>query len=288
MASDLAPADPRGRCVVLPAARAGVRWPASGVRLSFPCRGADLKAAQACEQIVFGRLYGNTPAQLRAEYGPFWSSTSFGAVLLPGGRAVGAVRLLRGGPSRLKTMQDAARPPWSLPIEAVCRNAGLDLATTWDVGTFGVDAERIGAGNRSATLALFSVMFGAFRDNGVASFVAVLDDGARRPIAALGVKMTDLPGAQPAPYLGSAASVPAYASVAELHRTHAVDFSEIHGQVFHGRGIDGVDPAVAEPGHFTLPGGSCLSRLTPVGSVGVVPAERGGPDRASAGAPIPR
>ncbi|MEP6462509.1 MAG: hypothetical protein ABJC62_03660, partial [Frankiaceae bacterium] len=145
------------------------------MRLAFPCRGADLRAARTCERDVFGRRYGNTPAQLRAEYDPFDGDMSFGAVLLPDGRAAGAVRLLHGNPEALKTLQDAVHPPWSLPIEATRQAAGLDRVATWDVATFGVDAAGFGAGSRPVTLALLSVLFGAFRDNRVAAFVAIID-----------------------------------------------------------------------------------------------------------------
>ena len=85
-------------------------------------------------------------------------------------------------------------------------------------------------------------MLGAFRDNEVATFVAILDDGARRPVAALGVSMTDLPGAAPASYLGSTASTPVYRHVRDLHDMHRSQSADVHGQVFHGRGIEGLDP----------------------------------------------
>lgn len=222
------------------------------LRLAFPCTGPDAAAARACEQRVFDRHFGNSPAQLEREYGPFEDGTSFGAVLLADGSAVGAVRLLRGGPAGLKTLQDAARHPWSLPVEQTRRGAGLDSATTWDVGTFGVDADGFGSGSHAVTRALLCLMFGAFRDNGVVSFVALMDRRAARAFATVGLAMTDLPGARPAPYLGSASSVPAYAGVMDLHRRQAAAQPDLHDQVFHGLQIEGVDPATAVPGRFAL------------------------------------
>lgn len=233
--------------------RAPPRYPDEGprpLRLAFPCTGPDAEAARACEQRVFARRFGNTPEQLELEYGPFEDGTSFGAVLLPDGRAVGAVRLLRGGPAGLKTMQDAARPPWCLTLEGTRRAAALDWATTWDVGTFGVDADTYGTGSHSVTRALLCLMFGAFRDNGVESFLALMDRQAARAFASVGLRMTDLPGARPAPYLGSAASVPAYASLTDLHRRQAADLPDVHDQVFHGLGLQGLDPGTASPGCF--------------------------------------
>lgn len=237
--------------------------PASPVlRPCFPCTGADLAAARACEQVVFGRQYGNTPSELAAEYGPYESGCDFGAVLLPDGTAVGAVRLLRGGPAGLKTLQDATRSPWSLPIAATCDSAGLDPVAAWDIATFGVDRQRCGERSRSVTLALLSVLFGALRDNDVTAYVALLDARARRAFAALGIVMTDLPGATPAPYLGSPESVPVYAHVPQLHRQHALTAPGLHGQVFHGQGIAGLDPLAAGPGCFAL-AGTVLPRQVP-------------------------
>ena len=223
----------------------------TALRPSFPCTGADLRAARDCELVVFGRRFGNSAAELDAEYGRYEGSTSFGAVFLPDGSAVGAMRLIRDGRHGLKSLNDAAEPPWDLPVGTTCLAADIDPARTWDVGSFGVDSVTVGP-SRRATLALWSVLFGAFRDNDVASFVAILDAGARRPIASLGVQMLDLPGAVPASYLGSAASVPVYRHVRDLHRLHLSRFADVHQQVFHGRGVIGLDPRGCRPGAFQL------------------------------------
>jgi hypothetical protein len=221
------------------------------LRPSFPCTGDDLRSARACEQTVFGRAFGNTAVELRSEYGPYESATSFGAVFTSDGTAVGAVRLMRACRNGLKSLNDAATRPWRLPLRTTCRTANIDLAHTWDVGSFGVDSSNGGA-TREATLALWSVMFGAFRDNSVATFVAILDSGARRPIAALGVEMLDLPGATAAAYLGSPSSTPVYRHVRDLHRRHWERFPAVHQQVFHGRGIGGLDARGCRPGAFAL------------------------------------
>jgi hypothetical protein len=221
------------------------------LRPCFPCTGADLAAARDCEQVVFARRFGNSASDLADAYGAYQRRTSFGAVLAPDGTAVAAVRLLRDGPWGLKSLNDAAEPPWGLPVPASCRAAGINPSRTWDVATFGVDAARVGS-SRQATLALLSVFFGALRDNAVATFVAILDAGARRPFRALGVELLDLPGASAAPYLGSAASVPVYRHVADLHREHQLRFAGVHEQVFHGHGVAGLDPQACRPGAFGL------------------------------------
>jgi hypothetical protein len=224
---------------------------ASDLRASFPCTGDDLRSARACEQTVFGRAFGNTAVELRSEYGPYESATSFGAVFAPDGTAIAAVRLMRLSRNGLKSLNDAATRPWRLPVGATCRAASIDLAHTWDVGSFGVDSSAEEA-TPEATLALWSIMFGAFRDNSVSTFVAILDAGARRPIAAVGVEMLDLPGATAAAYLGSPSSTPVYRHLRDLHRLHRERFRAVHPQVFHGRGIRGLDPRECRPGAFAL------------------------------------
>ena len=216
------------------------------LRSCYPCRGADEVAARACEEAVFGRRFGNTAEELAAEYGPYEATTSFGAVLRPDGTAVGAVRLVAPGARGLKTLVDAAGPPWRVPDDVLAAVAGGAVGPegpaaplTWDVATFGVDSVAAG-GDRRIAAALFGVMFGAFADHGVTCFVAMLDSGARRAIERLGVRLLDLPGAQAAPYLGSASTVPAYRQVADLHDEHRTRFPDLHDPVFHGRGLPGV------------------------------------------------
>jgi hypothetical protein len=159
--------------------------------------------------------------------------------------------LIRNGEHGLKSLNDASATPWTMPVRSTCQAADINPERTWDVGSFVVDSVLRGPGSQS-TMALFSVMFGAFRDNEVKSFVAILDDGARRPIAAIGVQMLDLPGASPAAYLGSSASTPVYRHVRDLHRLHVSDFADVHEQVFHGRGVKGMDSRQCEPGTFEL------------------------------------
>jgi hypothetical protein len=211
------------------------------LRACYPCRGADLVSARACEEVVFGRRFGNTAEQLRAEYAPYEDSTTFGAVLAPDGTAVGAVRLVRPGPRRVKTLLDASRPPWRVSERSLEQVLDGGERRTWDVATFAVD--RIAAGaDRRVTPALLSVMLRALHDNAATTFVAIMDLPARRALAGLGMRLLDLPGAKAAPYLGSPRSVPVYRHLADLRAEHADQFPQIHQQVFHGRGIDGLCP----------------------------------------------
>ena len=230
----------------------------SVLRPSFPCRGTDLTAARRCEQTVFGRHFGNTAEELATAYGPYESTTSFGAIFRADGVALGAVRLVRPGRLPLKTLVDAGEAPWNVSAEAIEQVIGAgDVAAqaTWDIASFGVDTVAAGADPRIA-VALLSVMFGAFRDNAVGGFVAILDAAARRPLRGLGMRLLDLPGATPQPYLGSANSVPVHRRVAELRLEHQAALPLVHRQIFHGQGIEGLDDALVAPGCFVLQPGA--------------------------------
>ena len=207
-------------------------------RVAYPCSGIDLLEARACEQAVFGRCFGNSPEQLAEQYGPYEGATTFGAVFAADGAAVAAVRLIRPGIQRVKTLQDASNPPWNLDVGGVSESTGLDETRTWDVASFGVDSMVAGVDRRVALL-LLAAMFGAFGDNQATSFVAMLDCGARRALQARGIRMLNLPDAAPAPYLGSPSSAPVYRHVADLHVEHARLFPHDHHLVFHGREVDG-------------------------------------------------
>jgi hypothetical protein len=216
------------------------------LRACYPCLGADLVQARACEEAVFGRQFGNTAEELSHEYAPYEGSTTFGAVFAPDGTALGAVRLVGPGHGRVKTLVDASRPPWSVAEGALHEALELDETRTWDVATLAVDRVAAGADRRIAP-ALLSVMFGALTAGGATTFVATLDSTARRTLEGLGMRLFDLPGAKPAPYLGSASSVPVYRHLEDLRSEHADQFPQIHQQVFHGRGIDALEPSPTAP-----------------------------------------
>jgi hypothetical protein len=195
---------------------------------------------------VFGQRFGNTARELEVEYGPYEPSTAFGAVFAPDGTAVGALRLVRPGPTRVKTLVDASRPPWSVPEHLLEEALGFDEEHTWDVATLAVDRVAAGADRRIAP-ALLSVLFRVLQNHAAVSLVATLDSSARRALERLGMRLLDLPGAKPAPYLGSPSSVPVYRHLADLRPEHAAQFPQIHDQVFRGHAVDGLEPLETRP-----------------------------------------
>jgi hypothetical protein len=208
---------------------------------------ADLLAAtRDCEAEVFLRVYGNTRQQLEDEYGPYEHASVFIALADDSGDVVGACRLIRPNEFGLKSMDDAARPPWSLDVARSVRAARLDLSQTWDVATLGCRRGLKGPG-RLASAALFHALVLAVRANEVRSAVMIIDERVRALLAAAGMTGHTLPGAQPARYLGSAASTPVYRHCDEAFDQQRIRNPDAHRLFTQGIGLDGIHvPSLAE------------------------------------------
>ena len=215
-------------------------------RFSVHLAGPDDAAALLSLQVaadVFLDAFGNTADLLRREYAPLLPSMAHLLVLDRKTQApVGSLILQAAPAEELKTVVDAARPPWSLPVDRT-RGArtGADLLLL-----------AVRPGYRRLGLAQLLMYAGwmASLERGIDHWTAILDDsllygmnlmtdGALRPID----------GAVPAPYLGSPASTPVsvrmspHEDVDLLRRVHAI-----------GRGVSGdADFSEAlEPGRQAL------------------------------------
>jgi len=205
-----------------------------------------LAAAQDCEAEVFLRAYGNTRQQLADEYGPYEPASVFIALADDSGDVLGACRLIRPTSLGLKTLHDAARPPWSLDVERSARAARLDLDQTWDVATLGCRRGLKGAA-RLASAALFHGLVLAVRANEIRSAVMIIDERVRFLLAAAGMTGRPLPGAGPARYLGSSASTPVYRHCDEAFDQQRITNPDAHRLFTHGIGLDGIAvPPLAE------------------------------------------
>ncbi len=205
-----------------------------------------LAAAEDCEAEVFGRVYGNTREQLRDEYGPYQAASVFIALADHTGDVLGACRLIRPTGLGLKSLDDAARPPWSLDVARSARAARLDLGQTWDVATLGCRRGLKGAG-RLASAALFHGLVQVMRANEVRSAVMIIDERVRAVLASAGMTGHTLPGAGPARYLGSAASTPVYRHCDEAFDQQRITNPEAHRLFTQGIGLDGIAvPPLAE------------------------------------------
>ncbi len=225
-----------------------------------------LAAAQDCEAEVFGRVYGNTREQLQDEYGPYEAASVFIALADDTGDVLGACRLIRPTGLGLKSLDDAARPPWSLDVARSARAARLDLSQTWDVATLGCRRGLKGAG-RLAAAALFHGLVLVMRANEVRSAVMIIDERGRALLASAGMTGHTLPGAQPARYLGSAASTPVYRHCDEAFDQQRITNPEAHRLYTQGIGLDGIAvPALAEFRFAERSAATAAGLVQPVGA----------------------
>ncbi len=198
-----------------------------------------LEAARECEADVFLRVYGNTRQQLEDEYGPYEPASVFIALADDSGDVLGACRLIRPTELGLKSLDDAARPPWSQDVARSVRAARLDPTQTWDVATLGCRRGLKGPG-KLASAALFHALVQVVRANQIRSAVMIIDERVRALLASAGMTGHTLPGAQPARYLGSAASTPVYRHCDEAFDQQRITNPEAHRLFTQGIGLDGI------------------------------------------------
>jgi hypothetical protein len=208
------------------------------LHLGFNVKGDLLNAARQCEEDVFLKAFGNTREQLDSEYGPYDDQSLFLTVSDSEGVVVGASRVITRGPAGFKTLNDIKADPWFIDGERSARAAGADLDATWDVATLGVrDSYR--GGKVQVAIALYHGILRGARANGVRSVVAILDEPARRVLAALDMAHLTLPGTTSAPYLGSTASTPVYYHYSMFDAQRRAN-PESFRMVVQGRGLEGV------------------------------------------------
>ena len=242
------------------------------LRLFFDVQGEMLEAARDCEAEVFADRFGNTAAELDEAYGPYEAHTHFVAVVDPDGTVAAVMRLIFPGPAGLKTLDDLARPPWSVDPAAAARQAGLDLESTLDVATMAV---RNGMRRQgfAASHALAYGLFGAMRVNGIRSMVAMIDAVPYELLRGIGLMFPAIPGTVSRPYFGSPATTPIYAQLEPLLDTQARLAPVAHRAIRHGIGLTGVQ--VPEPEALRLSSGRDLpAQVRRAGSPSIQPPAR--------------
>ena len=219
------------------------------LRLIFDPIGELLDATRACEAEVFLERYGNTAEQFQVEYGPYEDSTVFMA-LEARGRVVAACRIILPSAAGLKSLNDAAGPPWQIDSHRAAGAARIDLQRTWDVATICIRRDA-GPHRHFAAAALYYGISQAARINGMQTLVMILDERARQLLTACGLVTRALPGTHPAPYLGSPASTPVYGHLAEMADVQRRLNPDAYRLIGQGVGLDGV--ALPAPEMFLLP-----------------------------------
>lgn len=222
---------------------------ASLLHLNFNVTGFLLDAARECEEDVFLKAFGNTREQLDLEYGPYDAQSVFLTVSDADAVVIGSCRIITPGPAGFKTLNDIKGDPWFIDGERSARAAGADLNVTWDIATLGVRGSHRSSRVQVAMALYHGILRGA-RANGIRSLVSVLDEPARRVLAALDLAHLTLPGTSSAPYLGSASSTPVYYHASMLDASRRAN-PESFRMVVQGSGLEGI--ALPDDSAYVLP-----------------------------------
>jgi hypothetical protein len=165
---------------------------------------ADL--GRAVELEVFGAVFGDTPAELEAGYGPYDRASRFFLVMdQRRRRAAGVLRVIENSAAGLKTLNDIVAP-LGLPEAAVLARHGIDdLDRCWDVGTLAVRAEyrRSATRGRTVSLLLYRALYVHAVRAGVEHVVTVMERHAHRVLLALGVPFVPVCDSGPFEYMGT-------------------------------------------------------------------------------------
>jgi hypothetical protein len=203
-------------------------------------RGAEL--GRHVEQAVFLEAFGNTPDVFAAQYGRYEPSSIFICVVdhlrrIP----AGVMRILLPSPHGFKSLNDI-EPLWGVSAASLAERNGLalDLEKTWDIATLAILADYRGkATGGIVSMGLYQSLTLAARRCGIEWFVAILDMPVFRMIRwRLRMIFAGYDGIAPLPYLGSAASIPAWCDVVAAERHLAATDQDLHAVLVHGVGLE--------------------------------------------------
>jgi len=218
------------------------------------------------EQRIFLESFGNTADLLAQEYGPYEAS-SFFIVIVDHLRRLtaGVMRVVQPSPAGLKSLKDL-ESVWGEPAEVLARRTGLELAyeKTWDVATLAVPVEyRAQATGGLVTMGLYQTLTLGALLSATEWFVAILDVPVFRLIRwKLRMIFSGYQGVEPRPYLGSAASIPAWCDVVASERYLARDHPDLHAILCKGTGLE---PVMRRADLAFIAGASTLGRMAQAG-----------------------
>jgi hypothetical protein len=176
---------------------------------------SDLARAVECE--VFQEFFGNDPEVMTEAYANYETHSTF---LLAVDRKLeqpaGALRIISNSATGLKTLNDIAEAPLSLPTAKVRLHHGIgDLDACWDVGTLAVLRDYRGqASDHYVSTMLYGLFYDEAVRQGIEHVVTILDKHAYKQLTeVLGVPFVPIAGSEPFNYLGSENSRAAYMHV---------------------------------------------------------------------------
>jgi hypothetical protein len=203
-------------------------------------RGAEL--GRHVERAVFLEAFGNTPQVLAEQYGRYEPWSVFICIVdhlrrIP----AGVMRILLPSPQGFKSLNDI-EPLWGVSAASLAERNGLalDLDKTWDIATLAIAADYRGKATRGVvSMGLYQSLTLAARRCGIEWFVAILDMPVFRMIRwRLRMIFAGYEGIAPLPYLGSAASIPAWCDVVAAERHLAATDQDLHAVLVHGVGLE--------------------------------------------------
>jgi hypothetical protein len=218
-------------------------------RLAFQPPAALRAAAFAHEAQIFDTTYGVSYDDHVQEFAPYEDQSAFLVVVTGADEVVATMRLIRSGPAGLKTLAEAAGPPWGIDAMRSARAAGIDPETTWDVATLGV-GRGLGRHRFAVTAALYHGLTIAARRNRVRTLLMTVDERVRMILQHFGLFTAALPGAKPGPFCGSPASTPVFGHSAQMLDAQRRDNPDAYRLVTRGIGLDEI--AVPPVEHFDL------------------------------------
>jgi hypothetical protein len=194
------------------------------------------------ERDVFLEFFGNTPAMLATEYGPYEASSLF--LLVTDRRRdvpAGAMRVILPSAAGSKSLHDLAsawHAPDPIPVDDTL--LPLDAGRTWDIATLAVAQEyRGGSRGGVVSLAMYQALAMLLQQHQVESFVAILDLVVLDLLQTqLGRPFTRFAGVEPQRYLDSPWSLPVYCDVADYMARLRFAEPSIFDIVFEAKGLE--------------------------------------------------
>jgi hypothetical protein len=151
------------------------------------------------------------------------------------------MRVLLPSPQGFKSLNDI-EPVWGVSAASLAERNGLalDLHKTWDIATLAIAADYRGKASRGVvSMGLYQTLTLAARRCGIEWFVAILDMPVFRMIRwRLRMIFAGYEGIAPLPYLGSAASIPAWCDVLAAERHLAATDQDLHAVLVDGVGLE--------------------------------------------------
>jgi hypothetical protein len=176
--------------------------------------------ARDVECTVFQHFFGNSPELLADEYAAYEAASTFLLVVdRELGRPAGALRVIAHSDHGLKTLNDIAQEPLSIPTDAVAQYHGIrDLENCWDVGALAVLKDYRGRGeDHVVSTTLYGLFVAEARRARIDHVVAIIDSHAYTQLTqVVGMPFTTIAGSEPFEYLGSTRNFAAIMAVPEI------------------------------------------------------------------------